>query len=62
LNEFRGQPARDMAAVVRAMTGLSRLFIEHLSWLSEVEINPLIALASGEGVRAIDVRMIERKS
>jgi acetate---CoA ligase (ADP-forming) len=60
LDEFRGQPARDVAAVVRVMTELSRLFLEHRGWLSEIEINPLIALATGQGVRAVDVRMVER--
>jgi acyl-CoA synthetase (NDP forming) len=60
LDEFRGQPARDVTAVVCVMTHLSRLFLEHRRWLSEIEINPLIALAAGDGVRAVDVRMIQR--
>ena len=61
LGEFRGRPARDTAAVVRAMTGLSRLFLDHRPWLSDLEINPLIVLAQGEGVRAVDVRVVRRK-
>ena len=62
LGEFRGRPARDIEAVVRAMTGLSRLFLDHRPWLSDLEINPLIVLAKGEGVRAVDVRVVRRKS
>ena len=58
---FRGRPPRDVGAVVRAMTGLSRLFIDHRAWLSDLEINPLIVLAEGEGVRAVDVRAVVRK-
>jgi acyl-CoA synthetase (NDP forming) len=58
---FRGRPARDIGAVVGAMTGLSRLFIDHQAWLSDLEINPLIVLADNGGVRAADVRMIGRK-
>ena len=61
LAEFRGRPARDTEAVVRAMTGLSRLFLDHRPWLSDLEINPLIVLAKNEGVRAVDVRMVRRK-
>ena len=58
---FRGHPARDIGAVVRAMTGLSRLFIDHQAWLSDLEINPLIVLADNGGVRAADVRSVGRK-
>jgi len=61
LDGFRGRSARDVDAVVRAMTGLSRLFIDHRPWLSDLEINPLIVLAKDEGVRAVDVRVISRK-
>lgn len=59
---FRGRTARDIDAVVRAMTGLSRLFIEHRAWLSELEINPLMVLSDGAGVRAVDVRPVRRQS
>jgi len=62
LGAFRGQPARDVEALVTAMTGLSRLFIDQRGWMSEIEINPLMVLAAGLGVRAVDVRMTERKS
>jgi acyl-CoA synthetase (NDP forming) len=58
---FRGRPKRDIGAVEAAMTGLSRLFIDHQAWLSDLEINPLIVLAEGEGVRAADVRAVARK-
>ena len=61
LAEFRGRPARDTDAVVRAMTGLSRLFVDHRAWLSDLEINPLIVLAQGDGARAVDVRAVRRK-
>jgi acetate---CoA ligase (ADP-forming) len=62
LGEFRGRPARDLDAVVRAMTGLSRLFLDHRPWLSDLEINPLIVLARNEGLRAVDVRVVPRKT
>ena len=61
LEEFRGRAARDIDGVVHAMTGLSRLFIDHRPWLSDLEINPLIVLAKDEGVRAVDVRLVRRK-
>jgi acetyltransferase len=62
LGAFRGRAARDVDAVVRAMTGLSRLFLDHRNLLSDLEINPLIVLAEGNGVRAVDVRVVLRKT
>ena len=59
-DQFRGRPARDIGATVRAMTGLSRMFLDHRTWLSDLEINPLIVLAADKGVRAVDVRVIRR--
>jgi succinyl-CoA synthetase beta subunit len=61
LGAFRGRPQSDVDAVVEAMTGLSRLFLDHRVFLSDLEINPLIVLGTGEGVRAVDVRMVRRK-
>jgi acyl-CoA synthetase (NDP forming) len=61
LGEFRGRPARDVDAVITAMTGLSRLFLDHRAFLSDFEINPLIVLARGDGARAIDVRVVPRQ-
>ena len=61
LGEFRGRPARDTEAVVRAMVGLSQLFLDHRPWLSDLEINPLIVLAQNEGARAVDVRKVPRE-
>ena len=57
---FRGQGPRDLDALSRAVAGLARFFADHRPWLSEIEINPLIVLAEGEGVRAVDVRPIRR--
>ena len=57
-DRFRGRPARDIDAVARAIVGLSRLFVDHRPWLSDLEINPLIVLAKGEGARAVDVRVV----
>ena len=60
LGAFRGRAPRDLDAVVRAMTGLSRLFTDHRTWLTDIEINPLIVRAEGQGARAVDVRLVLR--
>lgn len=62
LESYRGQPKRDVTAVVRAMTGLADLFVAYRSVLSDLEVNPLIVRPEGAGVAAVDVRMIRRDS
>jgi len=60
LDGFRGQAPRDVDALVKAIIGVCNFFLENRSWLAEIEVNPLIVLAEGEGVRAVDVRPIRR--
>ena len=60
LDVFRGRPARDIEALVRAICGLSSIFLDHRAHLSDLEVNPLIALEAGKGVRAVDVRPVRR--
>lgn len=61
LEAFRGRPARDVDALAAAMAGLSRLFLDHRPWLVDLEVNPLMALEHGKGVRAIDVRQLRNQ-
>jgi acyl-CoA synthetase (NDP forming) len=58
LEGVRGKPRRDLAALVRAMTGLSDLFGTYRSRLRDLEVNPLIVRQEGLGVVAVDVRVI----
>jgi acyl-CoA synthetase (NDP forming) len=60
LDRFRGRAPRDVKSLVRTVTGLSRLFLHCRTWFDDIEINPLIVLAEGEGVRAVDVRTVRR--
>jgi acetyltransferase len=59
---FRGQPAADGAALVRAATGLSRFFLDHREKLLDIEINPLIVRRKGKGAVAVDIRAVWRAS
>jgi acyl-CoA synthetase (NDP forming) len=60
LGAFRGRPARDVEALVAAIEGLSRLYLDHRDHLTDLEINPLVVLEEGQGVRAVDVRLVHR--
>jgi acyl-CoA synthetase (NDP forming) len=61
LDEFRGRPARDLAALAHAITALSHLYSDNRDWISEIEINPLIVRQTGRGVCAIDVRVVHKQ-
>ena len=54
---FRGRPAADVDALIAAICGLSDFYLDHRHLLSDLEINPLIVLPKGQGVRAVDVRI-----
>lgn len=58
LDGVRGQKPRDVAALVRAITGLSGLFAANRAHLSDLEINPLLVREAGAGVAAVDVRIV----
>ena len=60
LEAFRGRPERDLAALTAAIVGLSDLFTAYRRWYSDIEINPLIVRAAGDGVCAVDVRLVPR--
>ena len=54
---FRGRPATDVDALIAAICGLSEFYLDHRHLLSDIEINPLMVLPQGQGVRAVDVRV-----
>jgi acetyltransferase len=56
LRGYRGLPPADRGAVLDALLRLAHLAADHPE-LAELEINPLRALAPGEGAVAVDVRI-----
>ena len=57
LKGVRGQPARDVAAAADALRRVGQLMAD-LEQIAEVDLNPLIVGAEGEGAWAVDVRVI----
>jgi len=45
---------------VKAMVGLSDIFATHRNYLSDMEINPIMVRPRGEGVAAVDVRLVRK--
>ncbi|WP_197028921.1 acetate--CoA ligase family protein [Blastococcus sp. URHD0036] len=60
LNGFRGRPPADVEALAQALVSLS-LFGHHArDVIAEVDVNPLMILPRGQGVRAADALVIGR--
>lgn len=57
LNGYRGSPVADFESLYEVIAQLSRLATQHPE-IQEIEINPLIVYPEGQGVMAIDSRMI----
>ncbi len=60
LDANRGRPAHDREALIRAVIGISEAYGYIRDRFSDLEINPLMVGAQGEGVWAVDVRAISR--
>lgn len=54
LRGFRGRPAADVDALVTAAVRFGQAFLGTVPAAAEIEINPLIVLAAGQGVVAVD--------
>ena len=52
---------KDIAAVVNVIVILGTI-ISHCPEISDIEINPLVVYEQGNGVRAVDIRIILAKN
>jgi len=57
LSGMRGQPAADREALLDAIVRISQLAFDHPE-LAELDVNPLLVLPEGQGVVAVDVRVV----
>jgi acyl-CoA synthetase (NDP forming) len=58
LQGFRGKPRGDIAAIINVLLNLSKFAVDYTDSILELDINPLIVLPEGEGVKAVDLRMV----
>jgi acyl-CoA synthetase (NDP forming) len=54
LTGFRGRPAADVEALVDALVRVSQLAVDLGDLIAALDINPMMVLPEGEGVRAVD--------
>jgi acyl-CoA synthetase (NDP forming) len=60
LQGFRGRPAADLAALADTLVRVSHFAIHTEGHLAELDINPLMVLPSGQGVKAVDALVVLR--
>src|SRR5205823_3046413 len=60
LHGFRGRPAADLEALEDTLVRVSHLAMHLEGHLAELDINPLMVLPSGQGVKAVDALVVFR--
>ncbi len=60
LDAYRGTPKADVDALVDLVCRLSQLGADHAGELAEVDLNPVVVLPEGQGVRAVDALFVAR--
>lgn len=60
LRGARGRAPADVEALARAIVGVSNLMEEHGAAITELDINPLVVLPEGHGVRVVDALVATR--
>jgi acyl-CoA synthetase (NDP forming) len=60
LRGARGRPVADIEAVAHAIAALSRFIAENADRYAEIDINPLIVRAQGQGAVAVDALLVPR--
>ena len=58
LRGFRGQPAADVEALLETLVRISHLAVHLEGQMAELDINPLLVLPAGQGVKAVDALVV----
>ncbi len=61
LSGLRGQPARDVDALIDLLVKLSYLAVDEQTRLNSLDLNPIIILPGGDGTAVVDVRVSWRE-
>ncbi|HET7158283.1 MAG TPA: acetate--CoA ligase family protein, partial [Burkholderiales bacterium] len=58
LRGFRGKPAADVSALAATLVRVSQMAVNLEGRLAELDINPLMVLPAGQGVKAVDALVV----
>jgi acetyltransferase len=59
LGPYRGSPLADIDALVELMVRLSHLAADHADEIAEIDLNPVIVHAKGQGVSIVDALIVK---
>jgi hypothetical protein len=59
LGPYRGSPPADTDALIDLMVRLSHFVADHADEIAEIDLNPVIVHAAGEGVSLVDALIIK---
>ena len=62
LGAFRGAPAADIDALAELMVRLSQFAVDHADDIAEIDLNPVIVHAKGDGVSVVDALIVKRSA
>jgi acyl-CoA synthetase (NDP forming) len=60
LDGVRGAPAADRGALAQLMVALSRFAADHADRVAEIDLNPVIVHAAGEGLTVVDALIVKK--
>ena len=60
LQDFRGRPEADIDGIIDTLLKVSRLATDLKDFISELDLNPLIVLDQGKGVKVADALVVLR--
>jgi succinyl-CoA synthetase beta subunit len=58
LRGFRGKPPADVDALAEVLVHVSQMAVQLQGRLAELDINPLMVLPAGQGVKAVDALVV----
>jgi acyl-CoA synthetase (NDP forming) len=61
LGPYRGSPEADTAALIELMVRLSQFAFDHADAIAEIDLNPVLVHAKGEGVSIVDALIVKRR-
>lgn len=61
LQGFRGSAPADIDALARLVADVSQLAVREAGWLAEADLNPVLVLENGRGVRVVDALLVGRE-
>jgi acetyltransferase len=61
LDGVRGAPPADRTALAELMARLSRFAADHADLIEEIDLNPVIVRAQGQGLTVVDALIVKRK-